>query len=78
MKAVIRLTEIQLASLCRAQDLDNLLTPTERRIAKMATLGYIKEIANLLGNSPKTVKRHIESITNKARRIYGKRHLFAI
>jgi DNA-binding CsgD family transcriptional regulator len=72
MSIVIRLTTLQLESLRRARRLDNLLTPAERRVTKIATLGHtIKEIADLLGNSPKTIGRHIESITIKARRVYG-------
>jgi len=77
MRAVIRLTEPQLASLSRAKDLDNLLTQAERRVAKIAAFGHAnKEIADMLSNSPKTIGRHVESITSKARRVYGNRAAF--
>ncbi|MBS1968229.1 MAG: hypothetical protein JST60_21040 [Chloroflexi bacterium SZAS-1] len=72
MKNPIHLTEEQIEILYRAQKLDSLLTVTERRVARFATLGHAnKEIAIMLSISPKTVGRHIESITNKARRVYG-------
>ena len=59
--------------ICLVERLAQLLTETEQRVAFLATQGYTsKQIAARLGNRPRTVERHIESITIKAKAVYGR------
>jgi DNA-binding CsgD family transcriptional regulator len=77
MTSIIQLAPEQEEVLAHTRRLIAALTRTEAQIARLASAGRsAKEVAAELGIQPKTVERHIESITGKARRIYGSRATF--
>jgi DNA-binding NarL/FixJ family response regulator len=61
----------------KAKDLNARLSTCEQRIVLWATKGFTnKQIASHIGSSPKTIARHIESITRKAEGVYQQRVSF--
>lgn len=75
--SIIQLGPDQEEALARPRRLIEAMTSSEAEVARLASAGLSsKEVAVKLGKRPKTVERHIESITRKARCVYGPRVTF--